>query len=270
MPGRPYTFFQLAIRYMRYYFTAMNGRGHGIHSPFVYAFVRQVLLDDQTHPAFEPIEEMRARLLKDTRELNLTDYGAGSGTGLEKLRTVAHIARTAAKPARLAQLLFRSARYFNTLVIVELGSSLALTTAYLAASDPNARIFSIEGDPALAAIARENLASLGSSNAEIITGNFDDQLQPLLARLPETNLVYIDGNHRLEPTLRYFEHALATAGPETVIILDDIHWSAEMEAAWEKIKGHPAVTATIDIFYLGYVFLRPEFKERQHFLIRYR
>jgi predicted O-methyltransferase YrrM len=270
MPGRPYTFFQLAIRYLRYYFTAMNSRGHGIHSPFVYAFVRKVLLDKQPQPAFGPIEQMRARLLKDPLEVSLTDYGAGSGSGLEKRKTIGHIARTAAKPAYLAQLLFRTASYFNALVIVELGSSLALTTAYLASWNSKARVYSLEGDPALARIARKNLDSLGLNNAEIITGNFDDQLQPLLNRLTETNLVYIDGNHRLEPTLRYFEQALAAAGPETVIILDDIHWSAEMEDAWAEIREHPAVTATIDIFFLGYVFLRPEFKERQHFSIRYR
>jgi hypothetical protein len=54
-----------------------------------------------------------------------------------------------------------------------------------------------------------------------------------------------------------------------VIIFDDIHWSSEMELAWEKIKKHPRVTLTIDLFFLGYVFFRPEFRERQHFTIRF-
>jgi hypothetical protein len=35
----PFTLFN----YFKYYFTAANGKGHGVHSPFVYSFIRSVL-----------------------------------------------------------------------------------------------------------------------------------------------------------------------------------------------------------------------------------
>lgn len=269
MPGHPYTFFTLAKRYLRYYLFALNGKGHGIHSPFVYDFVRKVLLDRSSHIEFDKIEKMRSRLGNDPRLIDLTDYGAGSGKGQGKRKTISRIAKSAAKPPRLARLLFLSARYFKAETIIELGSSLGLTTAYLAAANQMGKVFSLEGDPELAKTARKNLDSLGVTNTEIITGNFDSQLEPLLQRLKKADLVYIDGNHRLEPTLRYFEQVLHVAGTNTVIILDDIHWSEEMEAAWSQIQSHPRVTVTIDLFFLGYVFLNPDFKERQHFTIRF-
>ncbi|ULQ53097.1 O-methyltransferase [Flavihumibacter fluvii] len=269
MSARPYTFFPLALRYLRYYLGAMNGSGHGIHSPFVYAFVRNVLMDRSSNKNFGRIEKMRQQLQKDVRMIKLTDFGAGSAKQDTKEKSIGQIARSAAKSPRLAQLLFRSVQYFNASTIVELGSSLGLTTAYLASANKNGIVYSLEGDPELAQAAAQNLAGLGLHNAHIIPGNFDNTLQPLLDKLSKADLVYIDGNHRLEPTLRYFEQALAVANEQTVIILDDIHWSGEMEAAWKAIQAHPKVTTTIDLFFLGYVFMRPEFKERQHFPIRF-
>jgi len=53
------------------------------------------------------------------------------------------------------------------------------------------------------------------------------------------------------------------------LVFDDIHWSAEMEKAWLEIKSHPSVQYTIDIFFLGFVFFRPDFKVKQNFSIRF-
>ena len=56
---------------------------------------------------------------------------------------------------------------------------------------------------------------------------------------------------------------------ETILIFDDIHWSAEMEKAWAEIKANPSVTLTIDLFFIGLVFVRKAQKEKEHFIIRY-
>jgi predicted O-methyltransferase YrrM len=94
-------------------------------------------------------------------------------------------------------------------------------------------------------------------------------LPQVLARLDRVDLAYIDGNHRLHPTLQYFEQLLQKKTPDSIFIFDDIHWSAGMEEAWRTICQHPAVTCSIDLFFLGFVFFRPEFKAKQHFCIRF-
>jgi len=260
---------RLARKYLHYYFTAANGKGHGIHSPFVFDFVTSVLSDRGPYPAWAAIEELRLRLRKDERLLEIEDLGAGSASNKASTRSIADIARRAAKSPRLGQLLFRVARHYQPSVILELGTSLGLSTAYLAAGAPGARVWTIEGSGAVAREASRNLQGLGLANAEMLTGNFDDLLDSLLERIGPVELAFVDGNHRREPTVRYFESLIGHAGRSAVLIFDDIHWSEEMEQAWRQIREDPRVYLTIDLFFIGLVVLRDEFKVRQGFTIRF-
>ena len=263
-----YSSFQLARKYFGYYFSASNGRGHGIHSPFVYDFVKNVLNDKTKYPAYSRVEGLRRKLKKDGRKLDITDLGAGSASNGAGERRISDITRYAAKPKRLGQLIFRIARYYQPRTLLELGTSLGVSTAYLAEAAPEARLVSIEGASALAGAAAENLWWLGLSNVELRTGNFDELLGPELARLGQVDLAFVDGNHRREPTLRYFHLLAARCSPRSVLIFDDIHWSTEMEEAWESIRQDPRVMLTIDLFFIGLVFFREEFKIKQNFTIR--
>ena len=264
-----YSRLRLAQKYLRYYLTAANGKGHGIHSPFVFEFVTKVLNDSHRYPAYHPIEKLRRRLLGDQTRLPVEDMGAGSAfTTTTHNRTIASIARRAAKPKPLGQLLHRVARYYQPATILELGTSLGLSTAYLASGAPGAATYSIEGAPAIAAAAEGNLQALHLP-AKIITGPFEKVLPTLLPSLPPVDLAFIDGNHRQEPTLRYFELLLRHISPSAILIFDDIHWSAEMEAAWSAIRTDPRVCLTIDVFFLGFVIFRDEFKAKQNFVIRF-
>ena len=83
------------------------------------------------------------------------------------------------------------------------------------------------------------------------------------------DLVFFDGNHRYEPTIRYYRQLLPAVHEHTVLIFDDIHWSKEMEQAWDKIIKDPAVMLSIDLFFIGLVFFRKEQKVKQHFTIRF-
>ena len=221
-----------------------------------------------TFGAYAPIEARRQELLNSPASISVTDLGAGSHTGAGQQRRLADIARTAAKPPHLAQLLFRLVNYFRPATILELGTSLGLTTAYLAAADSRCRVVTFEGCPNVAATARETFVALQLSNVAIVEGNIDDTLAPaLLALHAPVDFAFFDGNHRYEPTLRYFELCLAHRTDESVFVLDDIHWSAEMEQAWEVIKVHPEVMLTVDLFYIGLVFFRKN-QPKQHFSLR--
>ena len=265
---RMYSPLRLAGKYLHYYLTAANGKGHGTHSPFVFDFITKVLNDQENYPAYAPVEKLRRTLRRDPTLLRVEDMGAGSVYSTTRTRSVASIARHAAKPQKLGQLLYRVARHYSPATILELGTSLGLSTAYLAAGAPQARLWTIEGAAAIADKAGANLSLLGSK-ADIITGNFDTVLPDLLPQIPPVELAFIDGNHRCEPTLRYFDVLLRHAAPACALIFDDIHWSAEMETAWNTIRNDPRVYLTIDLFFIGLVFRRDEFKVRQDFIIRF-
>jgi predicted O-methyltransferase YrrM len=153
--------------------------------------------------------------------------------------------------------------------IIELGTSFGISTAYMATAAPNATVYSLEGASAIATIAQQNFDQLGTQNIQLIPGDFTDTLPKLLQSLDGVDFAYVDGNHRQAPTLDYFHQLMAKSHENTVIIFDDIHWSAEMEAAWEIIKGHEPVTLSIDLFFIGIVFFKKDFKAKQHFILRF-
>src|SRR2546421_12020039 len=259
----------LAKKYLHHHRVAYNSRGHGIHSPFVFDFVKNVLRDDRDFYAFVPIEKLRLQLQADHSTIKLNDLGAGSAVTKEKRRTIASIAKHSLKSKKLARLLFRMVNYYQPVNIIELGTAFGLTTAYLAAANGNASVFTIEGAPALAALARKNFEQLNLFNTKLLEGHFDALLPSLLADVGSVDLAFVDGNHRLEPTMHYFDLLLRHSNEKSILIFDDIHWSEEMETAWKKIQSHPSVTCTVDLFFLGLVFLRKEFKIKQHFIIRF-
>lgn len=264
-----YSSAQLAQKYFNYYLHASNGKGHGMHSPFVFDFILNVLNNKSDYQSPTEIEQLRQQLLSDKRIIEIEDFGAGSRTNSSKQRSIAQIAKSALKSKKLAQVLFRLAKHYQPQLIVELGTSLGITTAYLSKANPNSAITTIEGSKQIAAIAKENFQKLNCTNIQQLTGDFDDLLPAAIYLLQSIDLAYIDGNHRYQPTINYFHQFLPKSHNQTILVFDDIHWSVEMEKAWEKIKSHPSVQYTIDIFFLGFVFFREEFKVKQNFVIRF-
>ena len=264
-----YSRFQLTKKYLHYYLTASSGKGHGIHSPFVFDFIKNVLRDRKEYPYYPIIEKGRQQLLKQKGQIEVEDFGAGSSVIKKNKRGVADIARSSLKPAKYAQLLFRIVNYYQPETILELGTSFGITTSYLAAGNANATVYTIEGSPAIAAIASKTFNRAGLENIELTEGNFNNELPVLLNKLNTIDLAFIDGHHLKDPTLDYFEQLLNHSTHSTILIFDDIHWSTEMEAAWAVIKQHPAVTLSIDLFFIGIVFFNPDFNYKQQFTIRF-
>lgn len=264
-----YSRWQLTQKFLRYYLTASNGKGHGVHSPFVYEFITHVLNDHTQYEAYAQIEALRKELLVEKALIDVEDLGAGSAVSKTKQRSIGSIAKHAAKSPKWGQLLYRLVHYYQPETILELGTSLGISSAYMAMANPNAHIITGEGCNAIAAEAVRNFHSLHLSQIELVEGNFDDTLQPILNIMQVVDMAYIDGNHRLEPTLRYFEQILPATHNFSLIVLDDIHWSREMEQAWQQIKAHPSVRLSIDLFFIGLVFFREEIKVKQHFTIRF-
>lgn len=240
-----------------------------VHSPFAYEFYKNILKDDRTYYSFPIIERLRSELLQDHSKIKVTELGAGSKVQDNATRKVSNIAKYASKRSKYGRLLFLIVNYFNFRNILELGTSLGLSTAYLASAHSQSQINTLEGCPEVLEIAKKNFSLLRLDNITTIEGNFDNTLEDVLKSMPSLDLAFIDGNHREEPTLHYFEQCLSKVHDESILIFDDIYWSQGMERAWNTIKEHSSVTLTIDTFHLGIVFFRKEIKEKRHFKFKY-
>lgn len=260
-------YYFLLKQYLLYKLRAKSA--HGIHSPFVYEFITAVLQDKRRFYAFDRIADIRKNLLNDHRSIHIDDLGAGSLSGTKVNRTIREIARTSGRNQKYGELLFRIVHHYGYRRILELGTSLGLGTLYLAAAVQQGKIITIEGSPEIASGAGQTFATWPELAVQQLTGNFDDVLSIVLSEHPAFDLVVVDGNHRKEPTLRYFHQLLPNIQPNTLVIFDDIHWSSEMHSAWDIICRHPDVRLSIDLFQFGLIFFDPSFHEKQHFTLAY-
>jgi len=261
---------QLGIKYLLHWWHASNGRGHGIHSPFVYDFVVNVLADPAAEKKkYDAIERTREKFRRSSEKIPILDLGAGSYKNSSSERKIATLVESAAKPARFGRLFHRMAVHYGIESILELGTSLGMSTRYFAKALNGGKVYTVEGAPALASYTRTRLAQEGYKNVIVSDGDFSNALPELLPLLKGRKLIYIDGNHRYSPTMDYFQQILRYIEDDDILIFDDVHWSREMEKAWKEIKNHQQVSCTIDLFFIGIVFFRKEFKEKCFFSIRF-
>ncbi len=245
-----------AIRqYLWHWLTAVNQ--HSLHSPFVYDLYTQVINRQPDYKPFEDIEQLRQRLVASPATIEVTALGAISKVSNKKERPLAAIARKGISNQKISHLLYRLARYYNCRHVIELGTSLGLNAMYLA-SIPKSYVATFEGCPQTAALARQHFAGLHYTNIHLVEGNIDNTLPDYLSKAGQpVDLVFVDANHRYAPTLAYFEALLTHSHAHSILVFDDIHWSAEMSQAWQTICRHPQVQLSIDLYRLGLVFLNP-------------
>lgn len=264
-----YSTFTILKKYLQYLYKASNGKGHGVHSPFVFTFIKEVLNKKANHKIFDSIEKQRIQLEANSQMVEVWDRGAGSRQTEQNHRSVSAIAKAALKPKKYSRLLYKIINFYKPAHILEMGTSLGITTCYLALANQNANVVTMEGAPNIAKIAKATFNDIGISNIDIVEGDFDETLPKYLNSIDKVGIAYVDGNHRYLPTITYFEKLLEKSAEDSILIFDDIHWSADMEKAWNEIKQNAKVTLTIDLFFIGLVFVRQAQKEKEHFIIRY-
>ena len=257
---------QLIIRYLKYFLSA-KGK-HSVHAPFLYAFITKILNAKTEDEHCKPIELLRKKLCKSEKIIQITDFGAGSSINNNRKRKVKDVAKNSTKNAKFGQLLYRICQFFGPKSIVELGTSLGISTAYLASGKADIEVFTFEGCPETAQLAKENFNKMNLENIDITIGDFQETLAKKLEEIKNVDLAFIDGNHQQESTISYFEEILKYANNDSIFIFDDIHWSSGMESAWEYIKSHKRTTLTIDLFFMGIVFIKSELS-KENFIIRF-
>ena len=273
-----------AKSWLRHQLTAWNTGGEGVHSPYLFEWVRMVMMDKNAYYIWGEIERCREKMLRDERELEFVDYGSGKLKGENgERRRVCDIARRSLAKRKYAQMLSRLVNWlgashrlengsgtaysleFRGLTIVELGTSLGVTTAYMAAMDSRNRVVTFEGCEAVANIAKENWKALNINNIECRIGKID--VEQLVGDIEHLDVAFIDANHTYEGTCKYFDVLAGKVREKSVIVVDDIHYSEEMEKAWKAICADERVTSTIDLYQMGLVFFDKHYWKR-HYTMR--
>ena len=264
--------------FFKHFFSSWNTSGEGIHSPYLFELVRFIIRDRNAYYCFADIERRREYLKACDDELDVVDFGSrGSKEGTHIRRKVSFIAKNHLERPEVGQLLFRLVNWIGEhekrpLQILELGTSLGITTAYLASPDSRNNVRTYEGSGEVLKVAQGVWRALKLENISWVEGNIDDTLLPsnlsLLYNAPaRVDIAYVDANHTYEATKRYADFLLERLNQKGVLAIDDIHYSEEMERAWQELKLDPRVTTTMDLYHLGLIFVDPHYLKR-HYKIR--
>ena len=239
------------------FFWLKSTNAHGIHSPFIFQLYNEVIGSEKEYYCFQEIENIRWQLLLDEKIITINDLGAGSKTSRTDTRKLNKIVNNSTTSPDKAQLLFKLVDFCQPATLLELGTSVGLTSLYLAEAMPTeATLYTFEGDQTLINIAKTNAEAYfkakttfpTSKNIEFVLGNIDETLSSKIKQLDKIDFAFFDANHREKPTLEYFELCLTKADENAVFVFDDIYWSAEMKNAWISIQKHPQVTISVDLF----------------------
>jgi len=252
------------LAYIKYWLFSVNQ--HSLHSPFLYSFYEEIIKGPKFSDQRD-IELLRSNHLENNEKIKINDLGAGSRVQNSNRRRISQIAKHSSTPARFSKLLYRLIKKMESKNIIELGTSLGFNTLYMSQANPDLKVFTFEGSDEIASLAQNNFDLLGSKNIKLIKGNIDSTLPNFLLGDKIIDLAYIDANHRYEPTISYFNQILSYSDEKSIIIIDDIHCSKDMNLAWNEIKKHPRISLTLDIFEAGIVFLNQELPKTDLILI---
>jgi predicted O-methyltransferase YrrM len=227
------------IHFIQHLFYIRHRKGHGIHSPYLFEFVSEVLFNSGK-------VECPAAVRNEHRKL---------------YRENAFVRRSSVS-GKYGFLLYRITRWFRPEMIVELGTGMGISTLYLSAGSPDTPLHSIERNRERAALAAQLICRLNPGPVSIHWGEMEEKLEDISPMIPQRFLAFVDGNHHYTTTMQYLAKLMERAGNEAVIVMDDIYWSREMQRAWREIISWPEVRVSIDLFHMGILLLRKDLQKR--------
>lgn len=239
---------------------------HGIHSPFIYAFVTRCLYASIPQGLLKPLRELRKSILQSQKSLQIIDKGEGSQKFKSDSRTVSAIAKNAGMGWHQSKLLQKIVSYFNIKYTLELGTSVGLGSLAMAVNQPDNHIDTVEACPNTAKFAKGVFEHNNLINIQVFNSTFHSFLKQL-PKAKTYDLIYLDGHHQKAATLEYFEKLKPHIHHNSLIILDDIYWSKGMQEAWQIICNDDKVKVSIDLYFWGILFFKPELS-MQDFKIR--
>lgn len=237
-----------------------------VDEPILIDFYQNVLKGKNSEIG-KDINLLRKQLAQSQQSIQFRDFGAKGGTDSAiRETTIGAIARSATRRRREGEFLHRLCKYYQPQRCLELGTNLGISTLYQITALENSQFITLEGAQPILQLAEQHFTQFDQKITTIL-GEFSNSLENLNLHTLKPDYVFIDGNHRLEPTLKYFYKILPHIEDEGLIIFDDIYWSKGMKKAWNDIIKHEDVSISIDLFFFGLCFIRYS-QKKQHFVFR--
>lgn len=245
------------FRYLKYLWKSKHRNGFGIHSPSLFHLITNVIEENLQYYKYGLVEQVRNILKKSGQKIT-----AGG-----KTMTLETVIKRDCKPKHLSQMLMRLAVHYKPKTILEIGTSLGVSTMYIAAADSKAKIVTIDHEKEIAALNAKNFKRAGFHNIDMICGDAVVELENAIKKLDQIDMLYIDISDA-NKSLRVFNDAKGNMSSKSLCVVGDIHESDEKEELWNKLKEDNIVNVSLDIFDFGLLIIDNEL-QKEHFTLRY-
>ncbi|EAZ80637.1 hypothetical protein ALPR1_06925 [Algoriphagus machipongonensis] len=239
--------------------------GYSLQSPFLFKIYQSLkaFLIDKKQSDLE-IEDFRQELLASQKIIEVLDLGAGSKKVNTQERKISDITRYSTSSRKFCQLFQFFCSKTPSQNVFELGTCMGISTRYLS-KVVKGDLFTFEGSESIQQIAQTNFQG---NNTHFLLGDIKDTLPYQLEKIQQLDFALIDANHTYDGTLFAFSELKKKSYSKTIIIIGDIHWSSEMNKAWEEIKRDPSITLSLDFYECGVLFFASP-GEKSHYLLSF-
>lgn len=248
-------------------FLSYSKTKHAAHSPFLYDFIVSVLENSQNNNSLEKCFNEKKALFQNHSQIEIFDFGTGRAKAHVYTTKVSLQAKRSLKSNREIRQVFNLVAKYKPLQIIELGTSFGITTMAMSLASKESSILSFEGCPNTAEFAKKCFQKHNINEISVVIGNIDEVLDDSLSAIETFDLAIVDANHTYQNTLDYFFMLKFLRNSKSIIIFDDIHWSKNINKAWQEIKADKDVTLTIETWNYGFVFFNSDLS-KQDFIIR--
>lgn len=208
--------------------------------------------DAEDEKVFYELKEYRKSLLNNNDKVTYEIFGS------DKTDSVSNICSKATSPEIWCKLHYLLAKNLNAKNYLEIGTNLGVSGSYIlsAIKNNNRKFVTMEGLPKLCEIAENQFKNIAGENKfQILQGLYENTF-PEMLRLPlHFDIMFLDGNHKFEPTMDYFRKLKNKIGDTAVFVFDDIYLSNEMMRVWKEILNDRDVNYTVDLYKLGIVII---------------
>jgi hypothetical protein len=260
--------FLYKIKYLKYKTFSRHKKGHGIHSPFLYRFIMQVLRNEKESIAFEGEENLLKTLMKDKQIMVTTENRIFRRNLKTKKKGPDNKIQLLSVSFKYRKFLYNLSSFSDPSNIIELGTSDAISAFYLSMVREERNTYILEETDFIQKMEEDNKKYRPVSDIHFLKGPPASQLELLLQNLGGDFLAIIHMHPEYRTSLEYFELLLNKITTGSVVVLDGIHRSCEIEKGWNYIQHHDCVHLTIDLFFIGIVFFRKELL-KENYVIKY-
>ena len=213
----------------------------------MFYFITMVIEEELPFYRFSQIENLR-NILKKTKK-TIQDNPQDEGRRISEVVDETSFCKT------YDQMLFRIVQFMKPKTIVEVGTSVGISTAYLATPNSKANVYSIGKSKGVATLEELNFRRMGIDNVKVLCE--DDAAQTLDGLFCETNkidLLYFGRSCSAEDIRSIVYEKRNLFSENAVVIVSDIHRNEKKEILWDELKEIPDFNVNLELFVYGILF----------------